>query len=348
MATALLPAVSSGHTVPGSYPLQVVQIASRWKIPPEELLEGMGLTEKELEEPAARIPLETMNALVARTRKLTGEPGLGFYMGLQKRISMYGFLGFAVMTASTLRECLELVTRYTPILTTAVSVRLAVHDGLAAIVIEPLTDMGDVLDVATISLVVGMAQIGTMLTGRDIGGVAEIDFPEPDYYPRFAHLAPRMRFGQAVTQVLFDASALDLPVVMADRAALRLAREQCERELDALGFDSQLSDRVRRALPTETGFRSMAQVASVLHVSRRTLTRRLLAQGLSFSAILDGERRERALILLRSQDASLETISDRLGYSTVPNFVRAFQRWTSMTPAAYRRLRLRRTAVRTP
>ncbi len=167
-------------------------------------------------------------------------------------------------------------------------------------------------------------------------GIAELAIPEPDYYPRFAHIAPTLRFGHPETRLIFDAAVLDLPLATADRAALRLAREQCERELESLGFDTEIGERVRRALSTDDGFRSLGEVASELHVSRRTLTRRLVAQGLSFSEILEQERRDRALLLLRSRE-SLETIGERLGYSTLPNFIRAFQRWTGMTPAAYRR-----------
>ena len=339
--------VAQEHSVPASYALQWVRLAARWNIPAEELLSPLGLAEKNLEEPSARLPLDTMNALVSRTRTLTGEPGLGFYFGLEKRISMYGYLGFAMMSAATLRECLELAVKYTPILTTALSLRLSEYEGVAALVVEQRADMGDVEDIATIGLLVGLGQIGSMLTGRDLEGIAELAIPEPPYFARFAHLAPRFRFGQPVTQVRFDAAMLDLPIVLADRAALRLAREQCERELDALGFDAQIGDRVRRALSTSDGFRSLGEVAAELHLSRRTLTRRLVAKGLSFSELLDQERREMALMLLRSADASLDAVSERLGYSTVPNFIRAFQRWAGMTPAAYRRLYARR-ASQTP
>jgi AraC-like DNA-binding protein len=42
-------------------------------------------------------------------------------------------------------------------------------------------------------------------------------------------------------------------------------------------------------------------------------------------------------MLLRSSDLSIETVAERVGYSDVANFTRAFRRWTGSTPAAYRR-----------
>jgi AraC-like DNA-binding protein len=54
-------------------------------------------------------------------------------------------------------------------------------------------------------------------------------------------------------------------------------------------------------------------------------------------ALLDEDRRERALLLLRAGDLSVTEIGDRLGYQNTQNFERAFRRWTGTTPAAYRR-----------
>jgi AraC-like DNA-binding protein len=200
-----------------------------------------------------------------------------------------------------------------------------------------MADMGAARDVALMSLVVGLKQIAKALTGRDLRGTADISMPEPPYFKRFTHLVPKVRWDQPVTQLVFDSALLDLPLVVPDRVALLLAREQCEKELRALGFDGALVERARRLLPKPDGFRSLAELAEALRTSPRTLERRLAARGFNYSKLLDQERCEKALLLLRSPEITIEEITERLGYSTVPNFVRAFRRWTGKTPAAYRR-----------
>jgi AraC-like DNA-binding protein len=57
---------------------------------------------------------------------------------------------------------------------------------------------------------------------------------------------------------------------------------------------------------------------------------------MTFTAIADDVRRQRALLLLENRDLSIAEIATRLGYTEVPNFTRAFRRWTGKTPAAYR------------
>ena len=332
---------AEGHTVPASYGEQVVQLVARWGITPEALLSEVGLTEASLRDPVGRLSMSSWAALLERARTLTGEPGLGFYLGLQKRISGYGYLGFAAMTASSLGEALELVTRFSPTITTSVSFRLRVEGRLAALVVEEHVDLGSVRDIALISLVSGMRPIGRMLIGEETNGHTELTIPQPTYFRRFEHLMPGARFGQPVSQLVFDAASLARPLVQADPAALRLMRDQCERALDALGYQGGFVERVRRALWRDGGggVWSLENVADSLAVSARTLKRMLAAQGTSFSALLDRERREKAMILLNASRASLDEIAERLGYSTPSNFGRAFHQWTGMTPGAYRRAR---------
>ena len=87
----------------------------------------------------------------------------------------------------------------------------------------------------------------------------------------------------------------------------------------------------------DTGFRSVEAVASELCMSERTLKRQLAHEGTTFSDILEDLRRQKAIQLLDDQQASIERIAERLGYSDVANFNRAFKRWTGTTPGQYRR-----------
>jgi AraC-like DNA-binding protein len=335
------------HSVPAAYAGQLIELAKRWGVTAADLLAGSGVSEADAHDPYGRLALPTFSALSERARLLTGEPGLGFYLGLQKRISMYGYLGFAAMSASTLRDALDMFVRFTPTLTTAVSLELEVRGPLASLVVHEFADLGSTHDMALTSLLVGMQPLGRMLTNRDLKGeYTDVALPEPPYFHRFKALVPEMRFDQPVTQIVFDARYLDLPLAQSNPSALQLARDQCERALDALGYDGNLLERARRAISTggqKETFRSLDEVAATLCVSPRTLKRRLGTYGVTFSSLLDVERREKALALLQSSKVSLESVAEQLGYSTLSSFVRAFQRWTGTTPAAYRRQRGART-----
>src|SRR4029077_19190511 len=112
------------HTVPVSLALQLVELVKRWHVPPEELLSVVSLSPAGLVHPLDRLPVETMGQLLEHARLLTAEPGLGYYLGLQKRVSVYGYLGFAALSASSLREALELALRFSPLFSTAITMDL--------------------------------------------------------------------------------------------------------------------------------------------------------------------------------------------------------------------------------
>lgn len=339
---------ASEPSLPAVHVHHLVELVGRWQVGREELLRGLGIDEAGLDDPGTRIPLETIIRLTERAKALTGEPGLGFYLGMKMRISVHGYLGFAAMSAGTLREAAQLAARFAPTRTTAIALHLHEEGGSASLVIEERAPLGAARDVLIFALAVGLWQCGCALTGQVLRGSIDVGFPEPEYFKRFAAAAPGgVRFGQPVNQLLIAPGALDLPLTMADPVALRLAREQCERELDALGQSGKLSGRARALLarsleaapqePGEGGVPSIEEMARQLHVSERTLKRRLAAEGTTYSELVEAERRERAFLLLRSADLSIAEIADRLGYSDAANFTRAFRRWTGQSPRAFQK-----------
>ena len=82
-------------------------------------------------------------------------------------------------------------------------------------------------------------------------------------------------------------------------------------------------------------------VASSLSMHRRTLSRRLRAQGTTYQAALDDVRFAVATQLLSDRRITLDDIAANLGYASVNTFIRAFSRWTGVAPGSWRRERLR-------
>lgn len=325
--------------LPGIYVLDVVTLARRWKVRGDALLAGTGLDEEMLRDPGARVPLAECARIVERAHALTGEPALALYLGMQMRVSSHGFLGFAAMTASTVREALAFAERFAGTRTSAIGVSTVVEHGTAAVVIEERAELGALREFAVLGLIVGLWQIGQTLTGRPLHGTAECAFAAPPWMTRvpFAGATDMLRFGRPAHRLRFAAELLDLPLVSADPVAVQLARAQCEREL-AMLVDAGLPGRVRGALvAADGGFRSVDEVARELHVSARTLKRKLSAMGTSYSAILDETRRQKAMLLLDDRSVPIGEIAERLGYTELPNFTRAFRKWTGVTPGAYRR-----------
>ncbi len=187
-------------------------------------------------------------------------------------------------------------------------------------------------------LLVGMARVAPALTGYRVPDI-ELWFncPEPEYYARYKGRLPAMRFNMGANQLRFRATWLDLRPDTANPLTVKMVEEQCGRELEQLGLVGDLAGQVRSVLRnSQGGYPGLEKVAARLHMSSRTLKRRLKEHGTRFHDLLEAARRAESIRLLRTTSLSVEQIAEQLGYSDPSNFCRAFRKWTATTPNIFR------------
>jgi AraC-like DNA-binding protein len=80
-----------------------------------------------------------------------------------------------------------------------------------------------------------------------------------------------------------------------------------------------------------------ADPAKALHMSRRTLQRKLAEVDLNYQQLVDETRRDLALRYIDDPSRSITEITFLLGFSGQSAFTRAFRRWTGKAPTDYRR-----------
>lgn len=153
--------------------------------------------------------------------------------------------------------------------------------------------------------------------------------------------------GDEAHLVLDDAGIPeDLRIFLLERDAggvLRIQRDltgQCRALLARRQVRGGLAGRIRdRLLRTPGHLPDMQTLAMELHLTVRTLRRRLDDEGSSYRLLLDEVRQALAEELLATGAIRLEEIAERLGYGEVSNFIHAFRRWKGMTPRQYRQRR---------
>jgi AraC-like DNA-binding protein len=95
--------------------------------------------------------------------------------------------------------------------------------------------------------------------------------------------------------------------------------------------------RLRNALDQGNGSQLLIEdAATSLGLSVRTLQRRLTEAGLSYTALRNQVRLEKASRLIQDPDAQLIDVAYQLGFSDPGHFTRAFKRWTGLAPRQFR------------
>ena len=95
---------------------------------------------------------------------------------------------------------------------------------------------------------------------------------------------------------------------------------------------------VRRQLTAQlsSGMANQESIANELHMSLRTLQRKLESEGTTFKRLLEETRKGLAIQYMAESHHSVNEITYLLGFSEASNFSRAFKRWTGQSPSAYR------------
>ena len=139
--------------------------------------------------------------------------------------------------------------------------------------------------------------------------------------------------------LVLDVEHVDLPVVTSDYRLLSMLVQYANEKLATFpSSGGQFSQKVKSSILNmiKPQFPTIGQVAGQLHISVRTLQRKLKAEGFIFQDILDQLRKDFAIKYLSNPDLSIGEVAFLLSYADASAFVRAFKRWTGKTPGEWR------------
>lgn len=341
------PALLHRATVSAAYPLFMLAIGHERGLDEAELLAGSGLSREWLSLPDARVTVMQYGMVTDNLLRLTRDPAIGIELGLRGSLTKIGMIGFGLMGCATYRDAINLGLRYLPTRVPYFSVEFRVDGDTGMLDIHDTLPLGRHRAMAFEYFMVELRCIYLSFmnpeTVRHYGMNSQMWFmhPEPGHFADYRERLPQCRFGMPVYRLLFDARQLDLPLRTANPEAAGLAKAHCERELALLGI-VDLPVRVRAMLVCgEGGYPSVEAVAQRLHMSSRTLKRKLQDHGLSYTGLLEEVRKRDALQLLALPGMTVTEAATRVGYTNRVNFTRAFREWTGESPSEYAE-RLRR------
>jgi AraC-like DNA-binding protein len=247
---------------------------------------------------------------------------------------------YAFRSSPALADGLERLARYGRVLSDRVAARTEASD-------ESLLWL--IRDVGRTKLHPARAEFGlaiAMKLARDGTGHAivprRVSFSHPapaDDHEHRRYFGVRVRFNAGSNSLLLHARDARRPLLDADEALAAIVRRRLERVL--ISQDARASGpigaRVRRVLVESLGRTSVTPdtMAEALGTTRRTLSRRLAAEGTSFRELHDDVRAEFARAMLEDQGSSVADVAFFLDYSEPAAFHRAFRRWTGRTPGQF-------------
>ena len=288
-----------------------------------------------------RIAVTTLIEAWEAAISLTGSRALPVLAATRAAHDELSWLGFVIANQPRLADGIALCDRYFPTVSNAYRWRYYVGAEVR-IVCEPAGPIDRLGWQAYLEFeAIDLATIGRRITADAAGPIA-VSFlhaaPEPAVVDALAGaLGVAPRFAQPTCELVFPGSVVELELPAARPSLAVLVERKLATLLEADQRNAAISTRVRAALPDLMRGRACGvdELARTLAMSRRSLERALADEGTSASALIDEERMHHAVAWL--PELSVAEVADRLGYSDVRAFARAFKRWTGKPPSEARR-----------
>lgn len=327
----------------------LVAVAIDAGYPPSEWLDGGLLTIGERGEVPPLLGYAQACGIIRSATRSLPIPDLGLRVGIRQDVGHFGILGLAMFSAETFGDALRIGVRYAP--TTGALLDLTLQEQTSA----AGTERGSIAMQARMrrpdptiegflceELFVSCVQLCRGLLGPDFAPLRlEMTQSRPSHAADLAAmLGCAVHYGCAENRVFIGEHWLRMrmPAHHPDSAMLTLAL--CETRLPPASPEQDVIVAVERLLRSRLGTHPReAEIAAELHLTERSLRRRLQAANTSFREIHDRLRCQAASTMLTGSAATVADVGISLGFSDPREFRRAFKRWTGAPPRAHGKTR---------
>lgn len=288
----------------------------------------------------ARISESEGAALFNEAAGLLRDPDLGLHVGEQIRPGHYGGLGYVAMACATLGEVLQYIQRYQALVLSVPTVSMHMEGDAVTLAWPP--DLGAAYRHLAEFNLAAIVSFVRWLSGQPALSPLRVDFSHPTPSATDGHtrvFGCPLRFSEAEYRLVIPAHWSGLPLIQSDPTMRAMMDRLAERQLLALAHEGELLGQARRLIAQRLpiGPVDIGGIAGELHVSVRSLQRKLQQRSLSFTQLVDEVRRELAESYLAEPSLDLMDLTLLLGFSEQSAFHRAFRRWTGRTPGEHRR-----------
>lgn len=331
------------QTTPARFPHTYLAIARERGADVAAILRRAQLAEDFTTDARNELTFPQMKLLVDAVVEAVGDDAIGMEVGLRLPPTAFGNLGYALLCSETIADVVQLCERYWHLLGRGLAARVDLSGPVCVVELTLLMPFPEPLYHLVYESAVASFYRGLQLLTDTRPDELEIWFsaPRPDYAAKLDAGLGRVRYQMPATQFRFSPELLRRKLPMHNPIGLKFALLQCEREEALLG-DAGLwiREKVQREIVYgKDGYPTLENISAQLHMTPRTLRRRLEEEGTNYKFLLEEAKRRDAVQLLDEGGLEIQQIATLLGYQDPANFTRAFRQWTGQTPSQYRMMR---------
>lgn len=310
------------------------------------VLRSAGLPRDLFEQTRVLVSTEELFALWHAIEVVSSDPLMGMKLGVETKTERFHPMAIAALSTQNLVTATEHLARYKKLTAPEeILAKLGKEEfsigfrWLLAVDAEP-----QVLTDYCFSWMISLARhgTGTQLTPLRVEYVQR----RPNLRVLERSFGCKVVGGGSRNTIIFRASDATTPFMTRNVELLELLAPQFEEQLRQYKEEDSFIELVRRAIQDRlTGQRpSIDVISEALHMSPRTMQRRLQESGSSFQRVLDEARHQMARYYLSNSVLELNEAAYLLGFGDPNSFGRAFRAWEGVPPSDWRETRRSATA----
>lgn len=255
----------------------------------------------------------------------------------------FGSAGIAVCSAPDLKASIKLFSEISPCF--GISIQTVYHETSSKaelwLVHNEVKSLQNVITYLGLTLYCAvLAKLIRYVTGH---GALPVLFKLPGWILPLENIKEisevfhcEIKFGSEIRSMSIDQKWLALPLVHADHELHTFTRQAAYSQLQQLK-QSNMTMRVLAILEgLEVKNITAEYIAQVMHISMRTLSRKLTQENTNFRKVVERFRFEKSVNLLPKKDSNITQIAFELGFSDLSSFSRAFKSWSGMSPKQFK------------
>lgn len=330
------------YFVMSSYLKHVQHHLQEFGISPAQLLENTGLGAEVLAQHNLRLGHESVaTANLNACKAVPSESALIKDIATRRTPSSHGTMGMAALLSSDVHTALTIVHKYIKTRYSGINSQLDIQEKAISMQLDvPDSIMEfDRLTVLSTFLVLDTFMRTMIETNTsDCTTEISIQYPMPDDWEVDDFPQVNFLFNQPLNKITMPGYLLYKKVKFADQQQYDSLTSDCDKELKTVQKDNSLNKRLSDLLAnSELPLPDLQSAADRLHLSARSLRRKLNDEGESYSTIKANELNNRAINLLQHSQYNMQKITALLSYSDYKSFSRAFSKINQVSPSVYRK-----------
>jgi len=318
---------------------EILAVLQGFGVDPDEVLTAAGIDPDLFADPDNLITYAARDRLFRQCVSRTGCQHFGLLVGQRMNLKALGLVGLLMRTSPNAGRALVSIVNLLHLHSQGAVMALRVDEDVAMLTYDAFEPGLEATDQTGAGAVAMMLNVMRTLCGPDFRPIeASFGHRRPaDIEPFRKFFKVPLYFDAEHYALVFSRDWLDVPPPGADDELQQLLQKQVDvlESRYSLAFPDQVRQVLRSALVT--GYFSESEIAALFSMHSHTFRRRLDASATSFHELVDECRFEMAREMLLNTSLSVSEISASMGYSRASSFIRAFRRWSGVTPGEWRK-----------